>query len=88
MFIAALRLRRGQPDHARGYRAPALGLQCVVGAAASVIAFLIGFVPPSQFGHSSPVEYAFLILAGILAIGVVPPLLLEFRRKPSWKASG
>jgi amino acid transporter len=87
MFVSALRLRRGQPGHVRGYRAPALGLQCVVGAAASVTAFLIGFVPPSQFGHSSPIEYAFLILAGILAIGVVPPLLLELRHKPAWKAS-
>src|SRR6202008_2673259 len=32
MFIAAIRLRRAQPDHPRGYRAPALGLLCVLGA--------------------------------------------------------
>jgi glutamate:GABA antiporter len=88
MFIAAIRLRRKQPDHPRGYRVPALRLQCVVGAASSVAAFLIGFVPPSQFGHSSPLLYGLLILAGILALGVIPPLLLEWRRKPDWKASG
>jgi amino acid transporter len=86
MFISALRLRRAQPNHARGYKAPALALQCVVGGAASVLAFMIGFVAPSQFGHSSPVVYALLILAGILAIGVLPPVLLEVLRKPSWKA--
>ena len=87
MFIAAVRLRRAQPDHERGYRAPVLGLQCALGGAASVAALVIGFVAPSQFGHTSPVLYAFLILVGILVIGVLPPVLLELRRKPEWKAS-
>jgi hypothetical protein len=32
--------------------------------------------------------YAFLlILAGILAIGIVPPLLMDRLRKPSWQAA-
>jgi hypothetical protein len=85
MFIAALRLRRTQPHRARGYRAPALGLLCLLGGASSVSALLIGFVAPSQLGHSSPLAYAGLILAGLLAIGVIPPLLLERLRKPGWK---
>jgi glutamate:GABA antiporter len=87
MFIAALRLRRSQPDRARGYRAPALGLLCLLGAVSSVAALVIGFVPPSQFGHSNPVVYAVLILAGILAIGIAPPFLLDRLRKPGWKAT-
>jgi glutamate:GABA antiporter len=87
MFIAALRLRRSQPDRARGYRAPALGLLCVLGAVSSVAALAIGFLAPSQFGHSNRVVYAVLILAGILAIGIVPPLLLDRLRKPGWKAT-
>jgi glutamate:GABA antiporter len=86
MFIAAVRLRRSQPEHARGYRAPALGALCVLGAVSSVAALVIGFVPPSQFGHSNPLEYILLILAGVLAIGVAPPLLLDRLRKPEWKA--
>jgi glutamate:GABA antiporter len=88
MFIAAMRLRRSQPDHPRGYRAPALGLLCLLGAVSSVAALAIGFIPPSQFGHSNPLIYAVLILAGILAIGVVPPLLMDRLRKPGWKAAG
>ena len=59
--------------------------QCVVGILASVAAFLIGFVPPSQFSSSSPVVYGLLILAGIVALGVLPPLLLYRFRKASWK---
>ena len=54
MFIAAIRLRRAQPDHPRGYRAPALGLLCVLGATSSVAALVIGFIPPAQFRPLKP----------------------------------
>jgi amino acid transporter len=87
MFIAAIKLRRAQPNHPRGYKAPALGLLCLLGAVSSVAALVIGFVPPSQFGHTNPLVYAALILAGILAIGIVPPLLLDRLRKPGWRAT-
>jgi len=86
MFIAAIRLRRSQPDHARGYRAPALRLLCVIGVISAAAALVIGFVPPSQFGHSDPAVYAVLILAGILLIGVIPPLLMDRFRRQQWKA--
>ncbi len=88
MFIAAMRLRRSQPDHPRGYRAPALGLLCLLGAVSSVAALMIGFVPPSQIGHSNLLVYIVLLLAGILAIGILPPLLMDRLRKPGWKADG
>jgi len=87
MFVAAMRLRRGQPGHSRGYRAPALGLLCTLGIASSVAALAIGFIPPSQFGHLNPVTYVLLILTGVLLIGVLPPFLLDRFRKPAWKAA-
>jgi glutamate:GABA antiporter len=59
----------------------------MVGGLSSVIAFLIGFVSPSQLGHISPIIYAALIAVGILALGVLPPLLLHRFRKPAWKAT-
>jgi amino acid transporter len=85
MFVAAFKLRRTRPDQPRGYRAPALGLLCLLGGISSVTAFLIGFVAPSQLAHTSPVLYALLIAAGIVVIGILPPLLLVRLRKPSWK---
>jgi amino acid transporter len=88
MFIAAIRLRRAQPAHPRSYRAPALGLLCVLGGVSSVAALVIGFIPPAQFGHLNPLSYAVLILAGILAIGILPPLLMDRLRKPGWKVAG
>jgi glutamate:GABA antiporter len=82
-----MRLRRSQPDHQYGYRAPALGLLCLTGIISSVTALVIGFVPPSQFGHQNPLTYTVLILAGLLAVGILPPLLLDRLRKPGWKAA-
>jgi hypothetical protein len=70
-----------------GARAPALTQLCVVGGLSSVVAFLIGFVSPSQLAHTSPLVYAVLIAAGILVLGVLPPLLLHRFRKPAWKAA-
>jgi len=87
MFIAAMKLRRAQPDHHRGYKAPALGVLCLLGGLSSVVALVIGFIPPAQFGHSNPLTYAALVLAGILAIGIAPPLLLDRLRRPGWKAT-
>jgi amino acid transporter len=87
MFVAAVKLRRSQPERPRGYRAPALGLLCLLGTVSSVAAFVIGFVPPSQFSHLHPLKYTLEILAGILVIGVVPPLLMDRLRKPSWQAA-
>jgi glutamate:GABA antiporter len=88
LFVAAIRLRRSQPDHPYGYKAPALGLLCLVGGVSSVAALVIGFIPPSQFGRMNPLTYAVLILAGILAVGILPPFLMDRLRKPGWKAAG
>ena len=78
---------RNQITHADTTPAPALGLLCIVGGLSSVIAFLIGFVAPSQRGHTSPLVYAVLIAAGILALGGLPPLLMHHFRKPAWKTT-
>jgi glutamate:GABA antiporter len=85
MFIAAYRLRTLQPDHPRGYVAPALRLWCVVGFIASLCAIAIGFVPPSQFGDGSPWLYVAIVGGGILILGLIVPALLLWARKPSWQ---
>ena len=69
MFIAAVRLRRAQPDHPRGYRAPALTQLRVVGG--TVVG---GRVPdrlriPGAAGPHKPAPVRVLIAAGILDSG-------------------
>ncbi|MEU8612440.1 APC family permease [Actinoplanes sp. NPDC048791] len=87
MFVAAVRLRRSQPDHPRGYRAPMLTALCGVGFAASLAALLIGFVPPSQFGSSNVGVYLLIVAGGALGLGLLVPFLFYKLRKPSWKTA-
>ncbi len=87
MFISARRLRRRQPENPGGYRAPLLGVLCVIGGLASLTAFVIGFVPPAQLGHQNELMYAAVILAGLLVVGLLPPLAMDRLRKPEWKAT-
>jgi amino acid transporter len=86
MFIAAVRLRRNDPDHPRGFRAPMLATLCVVGFLASLAALIIGFVPPSQFGGGSAGLYVLIVGGGLLIIGLLVPYLFYTFRKPGWKA--
>jgi hypothetical protein len=53
-----------------------------------VVALVIGFIAPSQFGHSNWLLYALFVLGGIIVIGIVPPLLMDRLRKPEWKVAG
>lgn len=84
MFRAAMNLRKRQPDHPRGYRAPALNLLCILGFFSSLAAILISFVPPSQFGSDNPAVFVVIVGGGILVLGVLIPILLVRFRKPSW----
>jgi glutamate:GABA antiporter len=85
MFVAAVQLRRKQPDHPRGYRAPMLVGLCGVGFAASLAALLIGFIPPSQFGSGNVGVYVAIVAGGALGLGLLVPYLFYRLRKPSWK---
>jgi amino acid transporter len=85
LFVAAVRLRRNNPDHPRGYRAPMLAGLCGVGFTASLAALLVGFVPPSQFGSGNAATYVLVVAAGALGLGLVVPILFYKFRKPSWK---
>lgn len=87
MFVAAYNLRKRQPDHPRGYRAPALTLLCAMGFLSSLAAIAISFVPPSQLGTLSTTGYLFFVGGGIALLGVIVPLLFLWLRKPSWKTA-
>ncbi|WP_405940159.1 APC family permease [Streptomyces sp. NBC_00726] len=87
MFVAAVRLRKTQPDHPRGYRVPALGLLCGVGLLASLAALAIGFVPPSQFGGGSVGVYVAIVGGGLVILGLLIPWLFLKLRKPGWRTA-
>jgi amino acid transporter len=86
MFVAAINLRRREPQHPRGYRAPALLAICLLGTLACVIACVVGLLPPSQLGHITTLPYLLALLAATMLVGILPPLLLHKLRRPAWKA--
>ena len=85
MFVAAVQLRRKEPDHPRGYRAPMLIGLCGVGFTASLAALLVGFIPPSQFESGSGWVYFLIVGGGALGLGLLVPFLFYRFRKPTWK---
>jgi hypothetical protein len=87
MFLAAMQLRRHRGDVQRGFKAPALFLLCIVGIIASVAAFIIGFVPPSQFESGNTAVYVLIVGGGVLIIGFIVPGVSYGLRKPSWKTA-
>lgn len=84
MFAAVIILRRKQPDVKRAYRVPALKLVAGVGFAASLAAFLLGFIPPSQLPGIPSWAYPLLMLAVVVVLGV-PSLIFYAIKKPDWK---
>lgn len=87
MFVAAIRLRRSQPDHPRGFKAPLLVPICVLGFVSALAAMLIGFVPSSQFGGGNVIIYIAIVGGGLVIVGLLVPYLFFTFRKPSWKVA-
>jgi amino acid transporter len=87
MFVAAVRLRRTQPDHPRGFKAPMLFVLCLVGFVSSIAALAIGFIPSSQFGGGSTLVYLLIVAGGVIIVGLLVPFLFYRFRKPSWRTA-
>ncbi len=79
LFLALIKLRYSQPNVIRAYQIPGgkLGAWLVggMGAITCLVAFLIGFVRPSDIEvHHTATEYAWLLLTGII-ISCLPPFI-------------
>ncbi|MCX5533922.1 APC family permease [Streptomyces sp. NBC_00006] len=84
MFVAVVRLRRSQPDVPRGFVVPAVTAVAGIGFVASVLALVIGFVPPDQYDTGPLWRYLLIVGGGLLVLGVAAPVAFLKFRKPSW----
>ncbi|HEY9598990.1 MAG TPA: amino acid permease [Cyanophyceae cyanobacterium] len=84
MFLAALRLRKTQPHVKRGFLCPAIEFWAVMGLISSVLALLLGFVPPSQYSALPPVLYVGILLSGLILFAI-PPFVFYANRKRDWQ---
>lgn len=87
MFIAAIRLKYSKPHVPRAYKVPydkkGMWFFASLGIFASVLAIIIGFVPPESIEVGSLEFYVgFLLLS--LTLMICFPLILYQMKKPSW----
>lgn len=89
MFIAAIRLRYSKVSRQIGFMIPGgkWGMWIVAGAGlvGSFVTFIIGFIPPDNIKIGSVWHYEGLLLAGLLAMTVIPfitYLLVKQRTEP------
>lgn len=87
MFASAIKLRYKRPEVERPYKIPGknIGMWCmgILGILSSLLAFVIGFFPPSQLATSSQPLYILSMLGGVILICFVPAIILRFK-KPHW----
>ncbi|MFI7007108.1 APC family permease [Streptomyces sp. NPDC050145] len=84
MFVAVVVLRRTRPDVPRGFVVPAVKIVAGVGFVASVLALVIGFVPPDQYDTGPLWRYLLVVGGGLLLLGIAAPAAFLKFRKPSW----
>jgi hypothetical protein len=58
-----------------------------MGFASTIGAFVIGFVPPSQFHSGGTLVYILLVAGGVGIMGPGVPMLLDRYKKPHWKTT-
>ncbi len=90
MFLAFIKLRCSKPDVIRTFKVGGgkLGMWVVggLGLLSSTIAFIFGFLPPSQISVGSPEKWVLILVVGNI-IGILIPFIIYAMRKPEWKSS-
>lgn len=84
MFLAALQLRKTQPHVKRGFVCPAIQFWAILGLVSSILALLLGFVPPTQYSALSPILYVGILLGGLILFAI-PPFIFYANRKHEWQ---
>jgi putative glutamate/gamma-aminobutyrate antiporter len=91
MFASAIRLRYIMPKAERPFaigKSSNTGMWIVsgVGFLASLLAFVLSFIPPAQISTGSPKTWVSILIIGCLVV-IIVPLIIYAMRRPSWKNS-
>lgn len=83
MFGAVIMLRYSQPEVVRPYKIPGgkLGVWLVAGSGliATLLAFILSFIPPDQISIGSPMQYVTLLICGTLTFISIPLLIYKLK---------
>ncbi|MDF3054530.1 MAG: putative transporter [Gammaproteobacteria bacterium] len=84
LFAAAIRLRYKHANVVREYKVPGgngmMWLLGLMGAAASIFAISIGFIPPAKVDVGDVFKYEVLLIIGLVTLSL-PPLIMYANRK-------
>ena len=90
MFASAIRLKYTQGSIDRPFAVPGgkIGMWIVAGCGmfASLAAFIVSFMPPSQIDVGNPLNYSLTLLVSFL-LAVSFPMALFYFANPKWKKS-
>ena len=86
MYMAAIKLRKSQPDMERPYKVPGgvVGMWIVagVGIVAAILGLVLAFFPPAQLPIGSPKSYVAVVAVGTIGFFIIP-LIIAGRHKAS-----
>lgn len=87
MFLSVIYLRYKEPETPRPYKIPGgkFGIWVIagVGFIASLLAFILSFIPPSQINTGNSINYIFILLVSTLLFISIPFVILKYKKK-SW----
>jgi amino acid transporter len=88
MYMAAIKLRKSQPDMERPYKVPGgiTGMWIVagVGILAAILGLILAFFPPAQLPIGSPKSYVAVVAVGTIGFFIIP-LIIAGRHKATPK---
>ena len=87
LIMSGIKLRYSHPEVERKYKVPfgkvGIWILGIIGIAASLFGFFIGFVPPSQLMTGSLAVYETFMITGIVLMAIIPYIIFKFRH-PRW----
>lgn len=85
MFGAVIMLRYSQPEIIRPYKIPGgkigIWLLSGTGLAATILAFILSFIPPDQISTGSPEQYVILLISGTFVFIAIPLFIYSLKSR-------
>jgi len=85
MYMAAIKLRKSQPNLERPYKIPGgmtgMILIAGIGIIAAFFALVLAFFPPSQLPVGSPASYVAVVTVGTIGFFIIPLIIAAKRKK-------
>lgn len=84
MYMAAIKLRKSQPNLERPYKVPGgfMGMVIIagIGLLAAIFGLVLAFIPPAQLPVGSPSFYIAVVAVGTVGFSIIPLIIAERRK--------